>query len=78
MKRDWDKAVKMLKEIGGDRPTHLSVEIWPSGMKDERYQRLSYKAYILSNPGDGISASGNSAVEAVENLKNVMEERGVK
>lgn len=74
MKRDWDKAVKILKEMGGETPTQLQVEVWPTGMSNPMYSKLKYRAYLSTQP-EGTTGLGETAVAAVEDLKRRLEVR---
>jgi hypothetical protein len=72
MKKEWDKAVKMLKEAAGTKVSCLVAEIWPTGMSSGcGYQNLRYRAYI---DVAGHSDMCDSPVEAVKDIIEKMSE----
>jgi len=60
-KREWDKAVKKLKEMAGNNPSSLDYSEWVTGMNALSSR---YTAYIEAI---GMT-SGETALEAVEEL----------
>lgn len=66
MKRDWDKACKMLAKSAKGLYSALKAEQWPSGMsKESEYSKLRFTAYI---EGVGSTEPKPTAVEAVTDI----------
>lgn len=66
MKKEWDKAVKMLKGFAGERTSLLKAEVWPSGM-DEKHEKIRYNAYVEDL---GHSNWFSSPIDAVKDIMN--------
>lgn len=71
MKKEWDKAIKMLKEAAGTRGSNVKAEVWPTGMSDIEYSNTRYTAYIEDI---GMSDKFKTPTEAVKAIIEKMSE----
>lgn len=73
MKKEWDKAVKILKAYGNEHKKATSLELnqWCSGFISEKNPKAIYRAYIA---GFGWGEELPTALKAVEDVIRQAEE----
>ena len=71
MKKDWNKACKLLTKAAGLHVSMLKAEQWPTGMDLPDHTELRFLAYIdIVGHSDPKKTAMEAVIDIIDKMKN--------